>query len=208
MLSYKIIRTQDLTTSSWSGGTTTQLAIYPENTVYAERNFKWRVSTAKVDIEESTFTQLPHVSRIIMPLQGTLHLVHEGHHESLLKPFEQDSFMGDWKTVCYGKAIDFNLMITEGEGMVKALDILPFAALKIPILPEFHENSWKYFSLIIYPLSGIEIQLANEEPVKVAEQEVIILTDKLRDVGEDQSIRVKNYNGVTINIIQAFICHN
>lgn len=109
-----IIRKNEQSTSSWSGGITTQLAIYPGTSDYKERNFKWRLSSARVDIEESVFTSLPGIWRHIMIIEGEMELRHEGHHSILLKPFEQDSFSGGWTTQSKGRARDFNLMLGQG----------------------------------------------------------------------------------------------
>lgn len=49
-----------------------------------------------------------------MVLDGKMHLVHAGHHEVELKPFEQDRFLGDWQTQCLGSGQDFNLMLGNG----------------------------------------------------------------------------------------------
>lgn len=109
-MSIKIIRSQELITSKWQGGSTTQLAIYPEDSSYREQNFIFRLSTAKVEIAESTFTKLPGVSRIIMILDGVLQLEHKEHYSKTLHKFDTDSFPGDWDTISYGRATDFNLM--------------------------------------------------------------------------------------------------
>lgn len=47
---------EDYPVSNWSGGKTTQLFIYPENSEYAKRNFLFRISSATVDCERSEFT--------------------------------------------------------------------------------------------------------------------------------------------------------
>lgn len=102
----------------WSGGTTTELFIYPEGAEYSELNFHFRLSTATVEVDESTFTTLPGVNRTLMVLYGEMGLNHEGHHKTLLKPFDQDEFKGDWVTKSNGKCVDFNLMCrgnTEGD---------------------------------------------------------------------------------------------
>ena len=53
-----------------------------------------------------------------------MRLTHEGHHSVLLKPFEQDSFSGDWTTKSIGCARDFNLMLGQGcEGSLEAMRI-------------------------------------------------------------------------------------
>jgi len=110
----KIIKKEDLETKEWSGGTTTQLYIYPEDALYEKRDFLFRISTATVDIEESFFTKLPGISRCIMPLEGEMELNHKGHYAVTLKKFETDSFEGDWETTSKGKVKDFNLMTNKG----------------------------------------------------------------------------------------------
>ncbi len=109
----KHIRKELLKTNTWSGGTTTQLFIYPEQGDYKSLNFGYRMSTASVDVESSTFSLLPGINRLIMSLTGPLELTHEGHYSVLLEPFEVDTFMGDWQTVSKGKVIDFNIMSTD-----------------------------------------------------------------------------------------------
>jgi environmental stress-induced protein Ves len=106
----KLIRKSEQITISWSGGTTTQLFIYPEKASYQERNFLFRISLATMETEESVFTKLPGISRQIMILDGTLKLEHTGRYTKILKKFETDSFEGDWETKGFGKVKDFNLM--------------------------------------------------------------------------------------------------
>jgi len=112
-LVYEIKKKESLKTSLWSGGTTTEIYIYPENALYAGRKFDFRISTAVVEDEESAFTQLPGFKRHIMPLEGSMYLIHENHHEIQLKPFQKDFFHGDWVTKSHGKCTDFNLMLAE-----------------------------------------------------------------------------------------------
>ena len=73
MADYSIVKktSSEYSTSAWSGGTTTELGIGPEGSRYADREFLWRISSATVDLEESTFTALPDYDRIIMTLEGT-----------------------------------------------------------------------------------------------------------------------------------------
>jgi uncharacterized protein len=107
-----ITRKQEQITTTWSGGTTTQLAIYPPDSILKGKNFLFRISTAVVEAETSVFTALPGVIRVIMVLEGTLELVHTGHYSKTLQQFETDTFSGDWKTTSQGKVTDFNLMTT------------------------------------------------------------------------------------------------
>lgn len=106
----EIITKDQIRTTKWSGGTTSQLYIYPEQASYAERDFLFRISSARVEVAESTFTALPGVNREIMILDGTLDLEHHGKYKKTLKTFHQDSFPGHWHTTSRGKVTDFNLM--------------------------------------------------------------------------------------------------
>lgn len=122
--SVEMIKKCEQSTSAWSGGTTTQLAIYPKRSEYRERNFKWRLSSALVEDEESTFTKLPDIYRHIMIIEGEMKLIHEGHREAMLRPFMQDSFSGDWTTRSIGRVRDFNLMLGQGsKGELEAITV-------------------------------------------------------------------------------------
>lgn len=100
--------------SRWSGGTTTQLAICPPDAVYADRDFLWRLSSARVELPESNFTPLPDYDRILMILEGELYLSHDACAEYLLRPLEQTSFDGASHTFSRGQVTDFNLMMRKG----------------------------------------------------------------------------------------------
>ncbi len=115
---------RDHTTISWSGGTTTELAIYPATAKYKQGNYLWRLSTATMEADTSVFSALPGVARTLMLLDGQISLRHKGHHESRLQPFDQDCFDGGWTTHCQGRGRDFNLMCADGvEGELAALPI-------------------------------------------------------------------------------------
>ncbi|CAH1232266.1 hypothetical protein PAECIP111891_06979 [Paenibacillus allorhizoplanae] len=122
--SIKVIKKHMQNTSAWSGGTTTQLAIYPEHTDYNKRDFIWRISTASIQDEQSQFTCLPEFWRKLMIIEGEVILEYEGSHRVGLKPYEQESFSGGWVTRSMGKVIDFNLITAAGcRGELEALFI-------------------------------------------------------------------------------------
>jgi uncharacterized protein len=156
-MQYKIINSADQITKLWSGGTTTQLFIWPQDADYAKRNFLFRLSTATVETETSEFTQLPGIFRKIMILEGETRLEHEGYHSKTLKAFEQDAFEGDWKTLSFGSCTDFNLM-TSGNcsGSLKAQHLI--AAQSVPL-----QASADTDFLFIYLCSGsLQISIENE----------------------------------------------
>lgn len=118
----KVIRKKQTNTSRWSGGTTTELYIYPENSVFKEKNFSFRISTATVEIKHSTFTPLEGVHRTLLVLEGNAILEHKHYHTAFLSELEQDHFEGGWDTKCTGILKDFNLMTTGNtSGKVKAI---------------------------------------------------------------------------------------
>ncbi|MFZ5969214.1 MAG: HutD family protein [Bacillota bacterium] len=125
-MSYRIdiLRKEEQKIMTWSGGTTNQLAIYPKDADYSQRSFLWRISSAKVEADESVFTHLPGIWRLIMVLDGEMKLEHEGHHSICLKPFEKDSFSGEWTTRSFGRVTDFNLMMAPGcRGDMQAISL-------------------------------------------------------------------------------------
>lgn len=125
-MQHKYIPQSEQITSQWSGGTTTQLYIYPEDANYQKRDFLFRISSAKVETETSVFTKLEGIQRHLMILDGELSVEHKGHHRAHLKPFEIDSFMGDWETHASGRVTDFNLMLSSGaKGTVTHVELLP-----------------------------------------------------------------------------------
>lgn len=101
-------------TSVWSGGTTTQICIFPRNARYADRDFLWRVSSATVDLQESDFSDLPDYQRFIATLRGEIVLTHNQHGQIRLKPYEVHGFSGGDSTHCVGRCTDFNLMLRHG----------------------------------------------------------------------------------------------
>lgn len=109
-----VLQPSDYNTSKWSGGSTTQLFILPQTATYADRNFDFRISSAKVEVAESTFTPLPTINRKLMVLEGEITVTHENHHKKTLKQFDTDAFSGDWKTTTIGTCTDFNLMTRSG----------------------------------------------------------------------------------------------
>lgn len=124
MREIRIIQPQQVTVSVWSGGTTSQLGIGEGECSYAERDFLWRLSSATVDDEVSTFTPLSDYHRLILMQEGTVILEHDGKPGIVLAPWQVHRFDGGSQTVCTGRATDFNLMLRKGkaEGNLTVLE--------------------------------------------------------------------------------------
>lgn len=115
---FTLKRRQDMNTTVWSGGTTTQIAIFPQDASYADRKFDWRVSSAVVEAERSVFTPLPDYNRYIAVTGGEIELIHKesGTDTALrLPPYVPHYFDGGVETESIGCAKDFNLMLRKGE---------------------------------------------------------------------------------------------
>lgn len=167
----KLIKKENLSTSKWSGGTTTQLYIYPENELYENRNFTFRISSAKVDLEESTFTKLPNIKRRIMILDGKLKLIHENHHSVTLEKFQQDTFYGHWNTKSYGKVTDFNLMLNENaDGFIEHINLE-----NEKIINAYKNDKYNNTTEVFYCVKGkINISINNErEELKAGDVAII-----------------------------------
>ena len=152
-----ILTAQHFQTTQWSGGSTTQLYISPPNATYAARNFELRISTAKVEATESTFTALPGIDRKLMILEGAITITHEGQYSKHLKPFEVDEFSGDWKTTAVGTCTDFNVM-TNGKQPSSLYHLAMTARDNYNLKPK---TSCK--NLFLYATSGtIELQFLDK----------------------------------------------
>lgn len=192
----KLIKADRQSTSTWAGGTTTQIYIYPENASYPQRDFAWRLSTAKVELEESSFTRLEGYDRLLMVLEGELKLVHKEHHSIQLSRFEQDSFKGGWDTASYGQARDFNLMVKEGiKGSLESIRL----AQGDFVTKEWKAENHKGFYYGLYCYEGTAIFEGTEEVV-IEAGDLLLLAD------QDQiDYKLKNAGMETSSLIAAII---
>lgn len=164
-----ILTSQHFLISQWAGGTSTQLYIFPAHASYTDRNFKLRISTAKVEVEESAFTALPGIHRQLMILDGEITISHEGQYSKQLKPFDTDAFSGGWKTSSIGTCKDFNVM-TKGQLQSEfyhvAMDTTSSYHLKL-------KSACK--NLFVYATSGkISFQLMNTNYTLEADNLMVI----------------------------------
>lgn len=151
----EVIRCSEQRTSTWTGGTTTEIAIYPKDAVYSRRDFLWRISSATVEANESDFTVLPGFQRLIMVLGGELTLEHVGHHRVRLLPFEQDAFSGDWVTRSKGRATDFNVMLARGcTAGLQAVSAGPGSQLTLPVPGDQSQKRAARHAFILYGVEG------------------------------------------------------
>lgn len=185
-MQFKFIPKSSQFETEWSGGTSTQLFIYPEVANYLQRNFLFRISSAKVKAEESTFTKLSGVSRIIMILDGELKIVHATKYTKVLKKFDTDNFDGSWNTKGVGVCTDFNLMSTGNcKGNLQSIVLNSSQNFKKTLFTK--ENFTGY-----YLLAG-EVELYVSDKKYILHPNDFILLEK-EDITEELKINPVQYS--------------
>lgn len=106
--------------TSWSGGKTTELYLYPFDGSYAERRFLFRISSATLDLKESHFTRLDGVTRYLTPLCEGFYLKRNDHWQ-FLPQGDVLCFSGEEEIVCRGSGRDLNLMLKGARGEMRVL---------------------------------------------------------------------------------------
>lgn len=166
----KILKDKDYITSEWFGGKTTHMHIHPENSQYKNRDFKWRISSATVELDEFDFTQLDGVYRYITTLENDLKLTHDYKEYIELKPFEIYEFRGDIKTRSYGKVKDFNLMLANGaKGKLESIYLDLDIALTL-----VNESGKNQTQLLFSYKEKLSITISDKE-ISLNPQETLIL---------------------------------
>lgn len=110
-----LIRKDDVITSKWAGGESSQYFIYPLNSSYADRNFSFRLSMAEsYSEEEAKYSNLENYTRHLIMLEGKAHVFHKDHYDLLMEPYKHiDVFDGGWESSASGKVTDFNMMLSK-----------------------------------------------------------------------------------------------
>jgi environmental stress-induced protein Ves len=169
----ELLRQENYKPTFWSGGMATELTTYPLNSDYASRNFLWRLGVAKIDLPESTFSSLPKISRKFMVIDGEITLDHENKYKKLLNSFEQDEFMGDWKTKTYGKATVFNLMTRENyNGELLHFTISPGEKLKFQYKTPLNKA---LAAICFYNVNGAYNTTINDKVFETVRNDLIII---------------------------------
>jgi len=197
----KTYKVEDIIPRAWSGGKTRELAIYPEEASYPERDFIWRLSSADIELEESDFTALPDYDRTLMVLSGELVLSYEGKRSMRLKELEQDSFDGGCAVKSFGKATDYNLMVRKGNtGILECLQLSEGRTeCKIPdCLLDERANA---VSDCYYCHKGYAVISAGDEIVMLKEGSQLVIT---RPAELQIKVGVMG-SGVTIRSLIAFL---
>lgn len=131
MTDFRIITPKDFIVHGWSGGTTSEIFLYPEGSDYKDKSFEVRISSADITIDGTPYSDFSGYTRLICPIKGTMDIHHKSHHSCKLNSFEVDRFDGSWLTQSYGQCTDFNLLFSQNwEGDMKK--VLAPAKLTLP----------------------------------------------------------------------------
>jgi environmental stress-induced protein Ves len=173
----KVIKKEDFVTTRWAGGETTQLSIYPEDAVFSNKDFLWRISSATFTGTESAFSDFSGYQRYILPLEGELTVHHKGLYGRTLKKFDVEYFDGSWTTTSKNTldCRDYNFIVKSGslakmqvlkigdEYLVKGSEVATFFSIHDFILELSNiseQRKIEGFSLYI-------LETQNQEQVKI-----------------------------------------
>jgi uncharacterized protein len=171
------LRVQDYRIMPWKngGGSTSELAISPEESGLSGNPFMWRVSIADV-VADGSFSRFPGYDRHIMVIEGEgMVLQAEGGREiELSTAFAPTSFSGDLDVhsrLIRGPVRDFNLIVARCFGKSE-LAVDEIAARKA------------------YPPEGA-IRVIHVFDGEVLANGHVIATDETIIIGEDEALDVK-----------------
>ena len=120
----RILKGEDFISSSSSIGETSQMLIFPEGSTYKDLDFKWRISSSILALDETDFSKLEGVNRYVTTLNGNLKLTHDYDTFVEIKPFEIYRYEGGIDTHTYGKVKIFNLMLANNaRGELNSINI-------------------------------------------------------------------------------------
>lgn len=167
----KIISPDEFIENQWSGGTTTQLVIFPEGSSLANRDFDFRISSATFTSTSSDFSEFNSYQRYLLPLIGKLSVNHENLYSRKLDTYELEYFLGSWKTSSTNTldCKDFNLIVKKG--IQSNLSVLSEGMSYIPK---------KNGKLFLYSLGSFELAIAtdNMQIINVPENSLLEIQEE------------------------------
>ena len=103
----------------WDGGETFEYYIYPQNALYTNHDFLFRISAATIAKVPSTFTKFNNYQRFLVMLDNDLNIkINE--KEEHYTPNDVFKFDSNSDIISYTKGKDFNLMVSKN---VKESDV-------------------------------------------------------------------------------------
>ncbi len=176
-MSVTLLRAADYVESHWSGGSTCQMAIFPANAAYADRDFIWRLSSATVELAESDFTPLPAYQRLIATLSGEIKLAHDGGEAFSLSPFVVHAFDGGVATHSQGQCTDFNIMVRKPacSGNLQALKLTANSQVSLyPAVDSTADNSQQHWAIVYCYQGSVLCRVSGQELTLTANETLLL----------------------------------
>ena len=107
---YTIQKEDHQKTIKWDGGETKELYIYPEDAIYQEERFDFRIAVNSGEIGGGQLRKFEGFKRQMMLLDGEICLMHKEQHSITLAAYEQDVALGAWDTSCEGCGREISLL--------------------------------------------------------------------------------------------------
>lgn len=217
-MQHRIIDQKTYHTQKWAHGETTELCVFPPD---SGKSFRWRVSSATVTKERSTFTVFYGVKRWILPFDGPLRLKHSNDGQSrfsiTINPYEAHSFKGDWATESIGIVRDFNLMLRDDAvGILKAVKLYTGQSLSMgdafkeafeaPITSTDQTTGQK-ITLGFYSIDS-GFRLTNEKQVIVCIKDDLLLIDySISEVEQLKQFEISHPHLNTVHVVGFVVCY-
>ena len=103
---------ESVTASQWTGGQTREYSIYPQEALYGDRDFDFRISSATIEAIPSEFTKFEGYHRYLAMLDGQLQLTING-IDKQYENHELFAFKSTDTIISYTQGTDFNLMLRD-----------------------------------------------------------------------------------------------
>jgi len=114
---YEIHEAKHLRRLKMKANEVAELYIYPEDTVWEDKDFDLRLTRNVSRIPDYTLARFPGYKRLVMLLDGEMYLRHDYEdrcqHEVDLAQYEVDCFKGEWDTACRGLETDLSLVVKD-----------------------------------------------------------------------------------------------
>lgn len=173
----KILKKSDYKITNWSGGTTTEILIYPKGSTLENRDFIFRVSSATCEDGKNIFSDFTGYNRYITSLDNDLYLENQG-NDLVLKPYEIFSFDGEHVTASKSAVTDFNLIIKKGftgslrsESFEDKIQLKIFGGYNLIFIPEGN---------ILMTIDGKTTELEASDTIVAFDEEMILETVEKR----------------------------
>ena len=182
-MKYTIYKKSDNLNGHWAGGESKELAVFPDHSSYAGRNFIWRLAVMSSDKDEAGMAKLEDYNRVIMVLQGEAVISYEGQRVARLAELEQDRTDGEWKTKIYGQTTVLDLLVRKGcEGYMDVISPGETAET----YPSAEETSLPLTTHAFYCHSGYAVISFGNDSHMIKEGETMILSPENGEAAEYQ----------------------